>query len=136
MDSIWIDRGKVKTSEQPSEEPDKTEFTHEARHARHEPIIIGETNNSERRREQTTPDDNLPGGEDQNNERTLDEESINLMDDDVEMFRSKEITKLKALSNIILNFGESKTEKTKDAAVEYYLHMLNEIEALAASVIK
>ena len=68
----------------------------------------------------------------------MDEESINLIDDVVENFRSKEITKLKALCNIItiLDFDTSRSEKTKDAAVEYYSRTLNEIEALAASAIK
>ena len=128
--------GDQRGREQPSEEPE-TEATHEARHGRHESIIIGENDNG-RQRDQPTPDDDLAGEEGHENERALDEESINLMDDVVESFRSKEITKLKALSNIItiLDFDTSRTEKTKDVAVEYYSRTLDEIEALATSAVK
>ena len=128
--------GDQRGREQPSEEPE-TEATHEARHGRHESIIIGENDNG-RQRDQPTPDDDLAGEEGHENERALDEESINLMDDVVESFRSKEITKLKALLNIItiLDFDTSRTEKTKDVAVEYYSHTLDEIEALATSAVK
>ena len=57
------------------------------------------------------------------------------MDDVVESFRQDEITKLKALSQIIsiLDFNPSRTEKAKDAAVEYYSRTLNEVEALASA---
>ena len=60
------------------------------------------------------------------------------MDDVVENFRREELTKLKALSNIIsiLNFNPSRTERAKDAAVEHYACTLDEIEALATSAIK
>jgi len=60
------------------------------------------------------------------------------MDDVIDSFRQKEITKFKALLNIlaVLNSNTTKPEKTKDATVNYYSHTLNEIKALAASVIR
>jgi len=66
------------------------------------------------------------------------DESIEYMDEVVNNFRCGEITKLKALSNIIsiLDFNPSRTEPAKDAAVEYYAKTLNEVEALASSAVK
>jgi len=60
------------------------------------------------------------------------------MDDVINSFRWKEITKFKALSNIlaVLDSNTTKPEKTKDAAVKYYSCTLDEIEALAASAIR
>ena len=60
------------------------------------------------------------------------------MDDVVECFRQEELTKLKALSNIIsiLDFNPSRTKRAKDTAVKYYSRTLDEIEALATSVIR
>ena len=118
--SITPESNGGRGGEQPSEEPHEPEFTHEAQHERRESIIIAE-NDNRWQRERATPEDDISGG-DRNNEHTLDEESINLMDNVVENFRSKEITKLKALCNIItiLDFDTCRSEKTKDAAVEYY----------------
>jgi hypothetical protein len=66
------------------------------------------------------------------------DKSIEYMDEVVDCFRRDEITKLKALSNIIsiLDFNPSRTERAKDAAVEYYAKTLDEVEALASSAIK
>jgi len=60
------------------------------------------------------------------------------MDKVIDNFRHGEITKLKALSNIIsiLDFNPSRTEPAKDAAVEYYVKTLNKVEALTSSVLK
>jgi len=56
----------------------------------------------------------------------------------VDNFRQGEITKLKALSNIIsiLEFNVSRTNQAKDAAIKYYAKTLDEVEALASSVVK
>jgi len=58
------------------------------------------------------------------------------MDDIVESFRHDEIMKLKALSNIIsiLDRNQSRTERAKDAAIEYYAKTLDEVQLLSASV--
>ncbi|EDR05133.1 uncharacterized protein LACBIDRAFT_303490 [Laccaria bicolor S238N-H82] len=68
----------------------------------------------------------------------LEEESIKYMDDVVNKFRKGEITKLKALSNIIsiLDFDPSRTNRAKDAAVEFYAKTLDEYAALASSAVK
>ena len=60
------------------------------------------------------------------------------MDDVVESFRCEEISKLKALSNIIsiLDFNPSRAERTKDLAVEHYSWTLDEVKALAITAIK
>jgi hypothetical protein len=57
------------------------------------------------------------------------------MDNVVEDFREKKVTKLKALSQIIsiLDFNPARTEEAKDASVEHYSRTLDEIEALASS---
>ncbi|EDR05616.1 uncharacterized protein LACBIDRAFT_302989 [Laccaria bicolor S238N-H82] len=67
----------------------------------------------------------------------LEEESIRYMDDTVDKFRRGEITKLKALSNIIgaLNFDPSNTNRGKDAAIKFYAKTL-EYAALTSSVVK
>ena len=56
----------------------------------------------------------------------------------VNNFRQGEITKLKALSNIIsiLEFNVSRTNQAKDAAIKYYAKTLDKVEALASSVVK
>ena len=129
--------GEQHGGEQPSFGLHDTGFTEETPNERGESIVIG-SNENEGRRGRSTPDDDNPGREDHNNDSALEEEAIDLMDDVVESFRSKEITKLKALSKIftILDFSTSRPEKTKDAAAEYYSRTLNEIEALAATAIK
>ncbi|EDQ98468.1 uncharacterized protein LACBIDRAFT_335936 [Laccaria bicolor S238N-H82] len=68
----------------------------------------------------------------------LEEESVRYMDDTVDKFRRGEITKLKALSNIIgaLNFDPSKTNRAKDSAIEIYAKTLDEYAALSSSAIK
>ena len=73
-----------------------------------------------------------------NKESALEEELINLMDDIVESFRREEISKLKALSNIIsiLDFNLSRAERTKVLAVEHYSRTLDEVKALAITAIK
>ena len=78
--------------------------------------------------------DELDGEEKRNPE----DKSIEYMDDVVDSFRRKEISKLKALSNIIsiLNFNPSRTEEAKDAAVEYYAKTLDEVEAIDSSAVK
>jgi len=78
---------------------------------------------------------------DESNQRdraNLEDESIEYMDDVVDNSRQGEITKLKALSNIIsiLKFNPSRTNRAKDVAIEYYAKTLNEVEALASSAVK
>ena len=72
------------------------------------------------------------------NKRNPEDESIEYMDEVVDSFRQNEISKLKALSNIIsiLDFNPSRTEEAKDAAVQYYAKTLDEVEALASSAVK
>ena len=113
-----------------SEQSHRTNSSRETRNERNTSITAGE--DADGQPEQQLPRDD---DEDPDEEYSLEEESINLMDEIVENFRRKEITKLKALSNIIsiLNFNPSRTECAKDAAVEHYSCTLNEIEALATS---
>ena len=72
------------------------------------------------------------------NKQNPEDKSIEYMDEVVDSFRQNENSKLKALSNIIsiLNFNPSRTEEAKDAAVQYYAKTLDEVEALASSVVK
>ena len=83
----------------------------------------------------TNPDE---GDFDEDEQRNPEDECIEYMDDIVENFRRNEVTKLKALTQIIsiLDFNPSRTEEAKDAAVEYYSKTLNEVEALASSATK
>ena len=113
-----------------SEQSHGTNSSRETRNERNASIAAGE--DADGQPEQQLPRDD---DEDPDEEYSLEEESINLMDEIVENFRRKEITKLKALSNIIsiLDFNPSITERAKDAAVEHYSRTLNEIEALATS---
>jgi len=86
-----------------------------------------------------SPDDDSPSGGDQlDDDSALEQGSIDLMDNVINSFRWKEIMKFKALLNIlaVLDSNTTKPEKTKDAAVKYYLCTLNEIEALTASAIR
>jgi len=80
--------------------------------------------------------DELPGSN--QGDGNPEDESIEYMDEVVNNFRRGEITKLKALSNIIsiLDFNPSRTEPAKDAAVVYYAKTLNKVEALASSAVK
>ena len=99
---------------------------------------IGEDGDGQQTNHATPNKDDQSNPGNTHDESSLEEESINLMDNIVERFRHRELTKLKALSNIvsILNFNPSRTEQAKDAAVKYYSCMLNEIEALATSAIR
>ena len=113
-----------------SEQSHGTNSSREARNEQNTSIAAGEDADGQ-------PEQRFPRGndEDPDQEYSLEEESINLMDEIVENFRCKEIMKLKALSNIIsiLNFNLSRIECTKDATVEHYSCTLNEIEPLATS---
>ena len=68
----------------------------------------------------------------------IEQECIEQMDDLVENFRCNEITKLKALSSIIsiLDLNPSRSERAKDAAVEYYAKTLDEVQALSSSAVR
>ena len=131
--------GDRRAGSQRSREPDNAHPTHASRHEREQLTPIGEDGNERRVRHATPDEDNTSNqGNIHDDESALEEESINLMDDVVENFRREELTKLKALSNIIsiLDFNPSRTERAKDAAVEHYARTLDEIEALATSAIK
>ena len=84
------------------------------------------------------PDNPDEGGFDGDEQQNPEDECIEYMDDIVNNFRRNEVTKLKALTQIIpiLDFNPSRTEEAKDAAVEYYSKTLNEVEALASSATK
>jgi len=84
-------------------------------------------------RGELSPEDN-----DRGEQPDIEEECIEQMDNIVKVFRSNEITKLKALSSIIsiLNLNPSRTEQAKDAAVEYYAKTLNKVQALSSSAIR
>ena len=108
----------------------RTPFTPEVRHERN--VRHKSTGDDSPRPEDEPDQDDLDEDEQQHPE----DECIEYMDDVVESFRRGELTKLKALSQIIsiLNFNPSRTEEAKDAAIEYYSRTLNEVEALASSV--
>jgi len=76
-----------------------------------------------------------PKEPDAESQHGIDQESIEEMDNIVNSFRHDEIMKLKALSKIlsILNVNQSRTERSKNAAVEYYTKTLDEIQALSSS---
>ena len=126
-------------------ESDRTNTTHVVRNECNQPTPIGEDDHEQHVRPSTPGGDgdyltdsrNDPRDED-NKESALKEESINLMDDIVKIFRRKEISKLKALSNIIsiLDFNPSRAERTKDLAVKHYSWTLDEVEALTLTAIK
>ena len=110
-----------------------TPFTPEVRHewnARHEST----GNNSPWPEGKELNHEELDGDEQWNPE----DECIKYMDNIVENFRWGEVTKLKALSQIIsiLDFNPSRTEEAKGAAVEYYARTLGEVKALTSSVTK
>ncbi|KIK02791.1 hypothetical protein K443DRAFT_5817 [Laccaria amethystina LaAM-08-1] len=117
----------------------RTSASEEIGNEQREPLSTGE-DGDERFARPSTPDDERDDnqGSIDGDGQSLEQESIDLMDDIVENFRSKGITKLKALSNIIsiLDFNPSRSEQAKDAAVEYYSRMLNEINALATSAFR
>ncbi|KIJ90179.1 hypothetical protein K443DRAFT_116981, partial [Laccaria amethystina LaAM-08-1] len=75
---------------------------------------------------------------DEPDEFEIDKESIEEMDEIVENFRRDKITKLKALSTIIsiLDGNQSRTERAKDAAVEYYAKTLDEVQSLSSSAVR
>ena len=128
--------GEQSGGEQPSQEPGDSDITQQTPDEQATSFAIGTHENGKR---QPTPGDNSPSGGDQlDDDSALEQGSINLMDDVVNSFRRKEITKFKALSNIlaVLDSNTTKPEKTKDAPVKYYSRTLNEIEALAASAIR
>ena len=121
------------TRETRNERCPRTPFTPEVRHeqnTRHEST----GNDSPRPHGEEPTQEELDGDEQRNPE----DECIEYMDNIVENFRRGEVTKLKALSQIIsiLDFNPSRTEEAKDAAVEYYSRTLGEVEALASSAIK
>ena len=125
---------------EPGNEPSTTGETGNGRHPR--TPFTPEVRHERNVRHESTGDDS-PRPEDEPNRDDLDEdeqqhpedECIKYMDDIVESFRQGELTKLKALSQIIsiLDFNPSRTEEAKDAAIKYYSRTLNEVEALASS---
>ena len=105
--------GDRRAGSQRSREPDSAHPTHASRHEREQSTPIGEDGNERRVRHAPPDEDNTSNqGNVHDDESALEEESINLMDDVVENFRCEELTKLKALSNIIsiLDFNLSRTE--------------------------
>ena len=86
-----------------------------------EPVLLGQT-----------------GDVDDGEPNEIEQECIERMDDLVENFRCNEITKLKALSCIIsiLDLNPSRSERAKDAAVEYYAKTLDEVQALSSSAVR
>ena len=131
--------GDQQGGSQRSREPDSAHPTHASLHEWEQSTPIGEDGNERQVRPATPHKDNASNqGNAHDNKSALEDESINLMDDIVKNFRHEEITRLKALCNIIsiLNFNPSRTKWAKNVAVEHYSHTLDEIEALATSVIK
>jgi hypothetical protein len=118
--------------------PDNTNPAHAITNERNGSTFAEENEHEQLVRHSPPHDNENNRGHGNNDESALEEESISLMDDVVESFRSEEITKLKALSNIIsiLDFNPSRTERAKDLAVEHYSRTLDEVEAIAIAAVK